>query len=291
MVLASAAGYATLPALVKLAYEHGADAAGVLALRFGISAPIVVAWAALRRSGRSMRGAMSGLAFPAVLYFLQTLAFFESLARMSAVVAVLALFSYPLMVAAGDVVFFGETMSRGRAALIVAGSAGVALSVGFSGKTDFWGLVLALVSAVLFAAFFLMAKQRLSDSDLDGLTLTAVTYLVCGLGFPLVAAVGGAAAPSDGAGWIAVAVIVVLGTVFAAVLLYSGLRHLPAGIASMLSAAEPPLAVALAAVVLGEHVGATQVLGMALVVASLGALSYSVTRPATAGPGGELPAA
>lgn len=278
MVLASAAGYATLPALVKVSYEHGADSLGILAVRFGFSAPILLAWVWLRRTGTSMRAAIPALAFPAVLYFLQTLTFFESLARMSAVLSVLVLFSYPLMVAAGGALFLGESLTGRATALVVIGSVGVALSVGFGGDPDALGIVLAFASAVLFASFFLLAKRLLSRSDLDGVTLTATTYIVCGAGFPLLMAVHGGSVPHDGEGWLAVSVIAVFGTVFAAVLLYEGLRHLSAGVASMLSAAEPPIAVALAALLLAEPVAATQIVGMAVVVVTLALLSYSATR-------------
>ena len=286
LVLASALCYAILPALVKLAYEHGADATGVLALRFGIAAPILLAYMWLRRRRTQLRTATRALALPALIYFAQTFAFFESLARMDAVTAVVILFSYPLLVAAGATIFLGETLTPGIAALIAVGFVGVVLTVGLGGRVTATGLALGTGSALAFATFFLMAKRLMSTSDIDGVTLTALSYVISGVGFPVVTLASGAAIPSDGTGWVAVVVIALVGTVAAAVLLFSGLRHLSAGTASMLSAAEPPVAVAFAAVLLAEPIAATQILGMVIVVLSLGTLSYVATRSVAA----ELPA-
>lgn len=278
LVLASAVCYATLPALVKYAYEHGADAAGVLALRFGIAAPILIGWVLVWRSGAEVRRALRVLALPAVIYFVQTYAFFETIARMSAVTAVLILFAYPLLVAVGGAFFLGEELTRQTLGLIALGLVGVVLSVGIGGDATAAGVVLGITSSVSFAAFFLMAKRVMSTSDVDGVTLTALSYTVSGLGFPVVLLFTGASVPSDGSGWLAVGIIALVGTVASAVLLYSGLRHLSAATAGMLSAAEPPVAVALAAVLLAEPVAPTQIAGMAIVVVALGALSYLATR-------------
>lgn len=285
MVLASAVCYATLPALVKLAYQHGADSVGVLAMRFGISAPILLAYVLLRRPRAGVRAAIPALVFPALIYFFQTLTFFESLAHMSAVIAVLILFSYPLMVSAGGALFLGERLTPLTIVLIGAGAAGVALSVGFGGHASVAGVALGFTSALLFAVFFLIAKQRLSTTTLDGVTLTAITYILGGLGFPALMLVTGANGPSDTLGWLLVSAIAVIGTVAGAVLLFSGLRYLSAGTASMLSAAEPPVAIALAALLLAEPVAASQIAGMAIVAVALGTLGYLAARGAPA----ELP--
>jgi DME family drug/metabolite transporter len=155
---------------------------------------------------------------------------------------------------------------------------GVALSVGFSGHADALGLTLGLVSALLFAVYFLIAKRTLSTTDLDGVTLTAVTYIAAAVGFPVLMLATGASLPSDTDGWLSVVTIALVGTVVGAVLLFSGLRYLDAGTASMLSAAEPPVAVGLAALLLSEPVASTQIIGMAVVVFTLGMLGYLAAR-------------
>jgi drug/metabolite transporter (DMT)-like permease len=286
LVLASAACYATLPAVVKIAYDHGADAAGVLALRFGIAAPILLAWVLLRRAGAEIRTAMPRLAVPALIYFVQTFAFFECLERMSAVTGVLILFSYPLLVAAGGAIVLGEKLTPQTLCLIGLGLVGVVLSVGLGGHGSAVGVALGIGSSVSFAVFFLMAKRLMTASDVDGVTLTALAYAVSGIAFPALMLVTDASAPSDRTGWLAIAVISLVGTVVAAVLLFSGLRHLSAATAGMLSSAEPPIAVALAALLLSEAVTAMQMVGMAIVVLALGRLSYVATRSVAA----ELPA-
>jgi drug/metabolite transporter (DMT)-like permease len=277
LVLAGATCYAVLPALVKVSYEHGADSRGLLALRFAIAAPILLAVGARHRP-RASWAALPAVAVPSALYFFQTLTFFESLAQMSAVAAVPILFSYPLLVAIGGAVVLGNPLPRRSVALIVLGSIGVYLSVGFTGSVTTLGVVLAIASAVLFALFFLSAKRLLTSEVLDGLTFTTLTFTVTGVAFAALWIVSGGSSPTDGVGWAAVLAIAGVGTAVAAVLLYSGLPHLDAGTAAMLSAAEPPLAVVLAAVLLKESVGPVQVTGILIVVVALAGLSYLATR-------------
>ena len=278
MVLASAVSYATLPILAKVAFRHGADSVAILAFRFAFSAPVLIMYVALRRGVAAMRRLLPAVLLPSVLYFVQTLTFFESLARMGAGLSVIVLFSYPLLVTIGGALFLGEALPRSSAAIIVAGTCGVGLSVGFSGQASAAGLAFGAVSALLFAAFFLLAKRLLSAQGADGVTFTAVVQATGGVGFPVVALVTHATGPDSASGWVAIAAIAAIGTVLATALLFSGLRHLDAGVASMISAAEPPFAVLLAAIFLSESVAATQVLGMAVVVASIAALSYVVAR-------------
>jgi drug/metabolite transporter (DMT)-like permease len=133
------------------------------------------------------------------------------------------------------------------------------------------------VSAALFTTFFLSAKRLLANSMLDGLTFTTLTFAVTGVGFPALLVVSGGSPPADRVGWIAVLIIAVVGTAIAAVLLYSGLPHLDAGTAAMLSAAEPPLAIVLAAVLLNEHIRTIQAVGVLVVVVALAGLSYRAT--------------
>jgi drug/metabolite transporter (DMT)-like permease len=279
LVLGSAVGYAIVPPLAKIAYEHGADSRGVLAMRFVIAAPLLTALVAGRRRGTVSLSALPAVAGAAILWLFSNWAFFESLARMSAVIVVLVFFSYPILVGIGGMLFLGEPLTGPSAALILLGSVGVYLSVGVAGKASGSGLGLAVFSALVFALFFLRAKHLLSTGRVDGIGFTAGITGVASIGFPVLLLAGGGSVPSDGAGWGAVLGLALAGTVLATVLLYSGLPYLDASTAAMLSTAEPPLAVLFTAVLIAEPVAPIQIVGMAVVLVAVLGLSRSATRP------------
>jgi drug/metabolite transporter (DMT)-like permease len=218
-------------------------------------------------------------ALPVAVYQVHTFCFFASLERMDAVVAILIVFSYPLMVAVAGALFLHEPLTLVSGALVAVGTVGVYLSVGVTGGASATGVLLAFAAAVLFAWYFMGAKRVLAGGALDGLTFSAFTCCVSAVVFPVVAVAGGASLPDDGVGWSAVLGVAVLGTVAGAALLFTGLGHLDAATAAMLSAAEPPFAVLLAALLLDEPVAAIQISGMAIVAISLTGLSYRATRP------------
>jgi drug/metabolite transporter (DMT)-like permease len=158
--------------------------------------------------------------------------------------------------------------------LIVLGSFGVYLSVGVTGTASASGIALAATAAFVFACFFLRAKQLLTARRLDGIALTAWTTIFAGIGFPILMLVAGGSFPSDAAGYAAVAAIALLGTAVAGTFLYTGLDHLDAGTAAMLTAVEPPLTVVFTMLLLSEHVTAAQIAGLAVVLVSTTGLGY-----------------
>jgi drug/metabolite transporter (DMT)-like permease len=279
LVLCSAVGYATLPTLLKVAYDHGADPLGVLVPRFAIAAPPLVLYLAARGRAGAMRAAAPAAALPATIFLLQSLTFFEAVDRVSASLAVLLLFTYPLIVAAGAWAVLGERMTRGGVAIAVAGSVGIALSVGVSGDANVAGVAFGLASGALFAVFLVVSKRALS-SRVDAVTLTALVYAAMALGYLVMGLAAGMRIPGDAVGWLAVVGVAALGTTAPTVLLLSGLHHLTAGAAAMLSVVEPVVAVVLAAALLGEVLEPLQVAGIAIVVTALAALGLDLTRRA-----------
>ncbi|WP_247364324.1 DMT family transporter, partial [Ralstonia pseudosolanacearum] len=95
------------------------------------------------------------------------------------------------------------------------------------------------------------------------------------------AAVAGVPArfPGSVAGWAAALAIAGLSTVIAILAFFAGLQRLGAAQASMLSTLEPVVTVALAALLLGESIGAAQMAGGALILAGVLWLTRADARP------------
>nr|WP_246344844.1 DMT family transporter [Conexibacter arvalis] len=277
MLVAGAAAYASQPTLGKIAYDHGADTVGLLTVRFGAAALLLLAALApslLRRERLLPRGGAGLVALATVVYVGQSYTFFESLARMDAAPTILVLYLYPLFVAAGSALVLRRPLTRRQALLLPVTLLGVALSVGVTGRVTADGVAFGLASALFYAVFFLLSKAVL-DRGGEPLRMTTAVYAGTAVAYLAMALGGGAAIPHGAAGWSAVGVTVVVGTIASAVLVLLGLRRLPAPTASMLMLTEPVAAIALAAVALGEPIGALQALGAAIVVGSLLLLTRS----------------
>jgi drug/metabolite transporter (DMT)-like permease len=95
LVLLSATGFASLAILGKVAYDEGLRTAEVLALRFGLAAPLL--WLLVFARGRPQlprSAVIRALAMGAVGYALQATLFFAALARIPAGLTALLLYLY-----------------------------------------------------------------------------------------------------------------------------------------------------------------------------------------------------
>jgi drug/metabolite transporter (DMT)-like permease len=161
-------------------------------------------------------------------------------------------------------------MAWAAGALTLAGA--VLVSRALEGLTgiDATGLVAGLASAVLFAAYLLLAEL----SGRRGVTPGAVLLW----GFVAAVAVWSVAAPwwswpyGRLADWhVALAVLGVglVGTLLPFFLAVDAVRHIPAATAGIAATSEPVFAAALAWLLLGQRLTAAQLAGGALVVAGV----------------------
>jgi inner membrane transporter RhtA len=247
-------------------------AAGTSALRLGFAALILMVALRPRVRGRPARDlrlvALFGLTLGAMNLF-----FYEALDRIPLGVAVTIEFAGPLGVA----VF----TSRRRLDLVWAGLAAVGivlLSNPFGAGIDTVGLVLILAAAACWAAYILIAQRATAVYDgSEGLALAMVVAALV----PIVPGVAEAGATLLQPQWLALGACVALAS---SVIPYSleteALRRLPARVFGVLMSLEPAVAALAGFVVLGQALGARDLVAMALVVAA----SIGSSRTATASP-------
>ncbi|HEV2579525.1 MAG TPA: DMT family transporter, partial [Ktedonobacteraceae bacterium] len=96
--------------------------------------------------------------------------------------------------------------------------------------------------------------------------------------YAIIAPLHGLVFPSSALGWIAIFAIALVSTVLAFVTFFAGLKRIGPTTASTLSTFEPIVAVALAAVVLGETITPVQALGGALILVAVVILSRNEMR-------------
>lgn len=246
-------------------------AGGSVLLRVGMAAAILVAVVRPRLRGHSRRAWRTVLAFGVALG-LMNWTFYGSLAHLPLGVAVTVEFLGPLLLT--------TVLSRRRLdfVAVLAAAVGVlliseALSVPLSGLS--WvGLLLALTAGACWAAYILLSRRTGAEfAQLDGLAIALVVSAVVVLPAGLTTAHL----------WTGEHLLKGLGlAVLSSLLPYSlellALRRMAAAVFGILLSLEPAVAALAGLVVLGQHLGPWQVVGLVLVVLA-SAIVMGVRRP------------
>ncbi|MCD6726717.1 MAG: DMT family transporter [Solirubrobacteraceae bacterium] len=290
LTLTSAAGFGATGVLAKAAYGLGAAAPAVLGGRFALAALALWALVALRRPTMPPASlAIGAVALGAILYGGEATLYFAALERIDVSLVALIVAVYPVLVVAAAIAIGREQPNRARTLTLVAALAGTALVLGGAqiGAVSTLGLLLAALSAVGYAAYVLVADRfagRMDGTLLAALVITGATVGALAYG----AAGEGLRFTIDARAWLAIGALAALCTVMPIATFLIALPRVGPGTASILSTFEPVVAVALAAILLGETLGATQAAGAALVVGSIVALQLrapgrvAVDEPAVA---------
>jgi drug/metabolite transporter (DMT)-like permease len=266
--LASAVALSWLGVTTQLAFDAGAPVGTLLSGRFLVAAAILwpLVWL-LRLQRPARRHAVAGLLLGAG-YSAHAWLFSASLARLDAGLVDLLLFTYPALVVVGAVALRRERLSTRRVVALATAGAGTALVLlGGLGTIDPLGAVLALGSAVAYAAYILISAGQLERTDpfvLTALVTTgaAITLTACG------------AAQDDlslGIDPAAFALIGVVGLIAVAGMgtFVAGIRRLGPSRASIVSAVQPALTPLLGFVVFADRLGLEQAAGGVLVIAAV----------------------
>jgi len=275
-VAVSAISFGTLGIFGKLASRHGIPLPELLGLRFGVAAVALWGLALLRRdvSWLGVRRSLGLLAMGA-LYVLQATAYFTSLRTVPAAITSILLYVYPVLVTLLARVVVGEPLTRMRLVSLALACVGVLLVVGPAptGHLDLGGVLLGLASAVVYSTYILTGGVLLRG--VPALYASAVITTVGGACFLLFAAATSQLHGLDGDGWGIVAGMAIVATLIAATLFLAGLARVGPTRASIVSTLEPATTALLAALVLGEELGALRLVGGAVVLAAAVLVSLS----------------
>jgi drug/metabolite transporter (DMT)-like permease len=288
LCVTSATAFGAMAVFGKLAYDDGATVGTLLAVRFVLAAALLWALLLARGGARAVRAAgrpdlLRGLALGACGYAVQAGCYFAALRRIDASLLSLLVYTFPSMVAVAAVVLGRERLDRRRTTALVLASGGLALVVAGAGTgaLDPLGVVLGLITAVVYTAYVLI-----SDGVARRVPAGLLAALVCtGAAVPLTlgAALLGDLQPGalTAAGWGWLASLACVSTVAAVGLFFAGLERAGPTTASILATVEPLVTVLLAFAVLSETLAPAQLAGGGLVVAAV--LVLRVRRPALPG--------
>ena len=277
----SALGFATNVTLASIAYDHGAN---VHALNLSRSAlftvalaiAVIIARLSLRMPIRDRIACFSlGLLFCLELY-----AILLSIKFIPVGLALLVMYSYPLMVAAFSWLTRREAFTFDALCAVLAAFIGLGLALHApAGALDWRGVGLALVAAAGIASLIILAERLMVSFD------RRVVMLHLSLSGTVIIALASATAvglvwPRSEAGWWAFAgscLVYVISTymLFTAVELIGPLRT------AVIDNAAPVFAVILGAWLLAENLSPVQLFGGALVITGVVLVQLSLAVPAT----------
>lgn len=204
-----------------------------------------------------------------VVYAVMSLAYFESLVWLSAGVAALLLFTYPVQVTVASALLLEEPLTVPKLFALLTVTAGVALVVvGDRLLVAGAGVVLVAVASLCYTVYAMGTHAMLDVVD----PLVHVAYVFLGgtiTVFAYGATAGSLAVPATLDGWLVIAGVTVVGTIVPVVLFTEGLARIEASRASILSTSEPLTTVLLGVVLLDESLTVSVGIGALLILAGV----------------------
>ena len=177
--------------------------------------------------------------------------------------AIVLHFTYPVFVLLASLLFFGERVTPLRLCSLAAAIAGIVL---MSVSIKPIGIILALISGMTYAAYFLAGKNA-SYSELDTpISNTYITGAACVVCIAAGLCGGRFSVPSDWFMWVILVLEALLGYVIGLQLLLKGVRLIGSSAASALNTLEPAFASITSMIVFGETMGLLKGSGVVLVL-------------------------
>jgi drug/metabolite transporter (DMT)-like permease len=279
LIIISAASFGTLAIFGRLAYQAGLDTFSLLFLRFTFAALLLFALLAVRKEslprGKTL---LQLIGMGALGYAGQSFSYLSAIKYASAGLVALLLYLYPLFVAVLSAIFLKEKFSAWKIGALLLATIGASLTANPEGG-QWRGIALAIASAVIYSIYIIVGTGVMRH--VTALQSSTVIFTSAGVVYAALTAISGAPFPQTGAGWGAVAGIVVFATVIPVVTFLAGLKRIGPTNASMLSTLEPVVTVILAAILFGETLQSGMLIGGGLILISVVILARSEVVHAT----------
>ncbi len=268
--VACAASFSVNTVCARIAFAHGADAPTVNVARFGCLLLVLLLafaarghWPILPRRERLIGLGIGGF------FFLTSFGFLGSLQYIPVSVAVLVIYTYPLLVGLIEWIGGRERLGVWRVSALALGFLGLALALDPWTATppDWRGVALAGLGSLGMASMVTSSARLLLRVDSGRLNLHIMLGAVA-LFLVNLALVGGPSWPHGGIGWVAVGGLIA-SYMLGQLMLMAAIGRAGAVATAAAMNLEPILTIALAILVLEERPNLLQGLGAALVLAAV----------------------
>lgn len=280
-------GFSIVPALAKSSYDNGANALGVMTVRFTVAAILLlVARVTIGRneSWPTLQRTIALLIIGAVGITAVSLTYFIAIDEIDTSLAIVLWYIYPVFVVGVSWAILRKKPRRNVFIALPFTLAGIAITAGQLAGGSGTAIALVMVSSFLFS-FYIIGLDKASRGI--GL-ITNVTVLSVGtaIGYWFVCFVPITPLepifPNDSRTWTMIVVLAIFGTTAPFLFSVAGLTRLEASTYSVITTIEPILGIIIAVIFLGETMSVERFLGAALVIGALIGFSVSESRtPAT----------
>ncbi len=279
LIMLSAAGFASLTLLGKIAIDLKLSLPTVLGLRFLGAALILGVGLGIARHQRLLPGRKLTLTLfllGALGYAGQSALFFAGLSRNPASITSLLLYAYPVFVAILERIFHNRRLSSPQLWAMSLSLFGIFFIFGnipfgmmaSSTGVDIVGAFLILGSAFWYAGYIVTSNRYIHHAG--PWVSTMWISLGAGFSFTLVGIVTGTwELPIEGKSYLIILAMILLSTIMALGAFLAGLQRVGPTTASLLSTLEPVITVFLAVILLNEHLSLNQLAGGGLILAAV----------------------
>jgi drug/metabolite transporter (DMT)-like permease len=209
---------------------------------------------------------------------LMSIGYLASVVYIKVSLAVVLLYSFPLLVGVLAAVSGRERIAWPKAVALLVAFGGLVMAIGLEADSVDWrGVVLVLLATLGIAGNLTFSGPYLDGVDSLSVNVWTNFWGAAALGAYL-ACSGGVAWPATGLGWAALGAVVgcyILGLA----LMFGALKYLPPSQAAVMLNLEPVISISLAGLLLGEVTLPLQALGVLIMLSALG---FSALRGARA---------
>ena len=273
-ILISGAAFGLLPWFARIAYNHGAEPLGMLAVRFLIASFVLVVVSLFRRTNKARpHGVLAWQLFAlgAIGYAPQASFYFFSVQRIDISLATIIFYTYPVFVVLASWVFLRHRPSVRVISCLAVAVIGAALTAGQVQAGSISGVLFMFGASLWYTGYIVLSSRVVHIAG----AFTSLTYVMVGaaVAHGAVYLVVHPNVPTDGIGWLAIAAASIIGTVLSMGFFFAGVSRVGPGEAAVLSTIEPVVSIAVGVLALNEQVTGFRLLGAALVLVSVAVLA------------------
>lgn len=282
----SALAYGFAPTLNLISFQNGFNVTSLLVLRFALAALLFAPL--VRLGGYSLRLPRRDLArlflLGAVLYLAIAWLYTAAQQYISVALAVLLMYTYPLMVVLQARVFQGRRLGGAAWACLLLALTGLVEIVGVSfARINWLGAALALGSAAAYTFYVVHCARAIRTQPAPVASFYIFLFAFLGAG-ALGLESGTLHFPAFGTAYLPILALSAGATLLPILAFLKGLEYIDESQASVLAMLEPLFATIFAGLILGQELTAAQALGGAVLVAGICGVLYFKNRSALLSP-------
>jgi DME family drug/metabolite transporter len=269
VIAGSAVFFSLITTFSKLAYGAGATPLALTWIRFAAFVALIGAYQLARgRSFRLPRRNLVATLPMSVGMMMMSVGYLSSVVYIKVSLAVVLLYSFPLMVGILAAVSGREQIRPAKALALLVAFGGLVLAIGLdAGALDWRGVALALIAALGVAGTMTFGGPYLEGVDTLAVNVWTNIWMLIAMTVYL-PIWGGAHLPVGTEGWIGL-VGATLCYILGFVLLFAAMKLLPPSQTAVMMNIEPVVSICAAVFVLAEAIEPLQWLGVAIMLSAL----------------------